>query len=367
MEQDKTSIGIIGLGLIGGSIARALKRSGKDYVISAFDCDEDAIQMALDNKTIDKKVKNIREDFSSCNIIFLCIPVNTMEPILKELIPCLLPQCILTDVGSTKGEVVALIKEMNLDHRFIGGHPLAGSEKSGFSASKANLFENAYYCFTPTDKTVYAAIEFLKSIIKDIGAIPIEISPEEHDRAVAVISHVPHIVAALLVNLVGRLDSPQNVMKTIAAGGFKDVTRIASSSPELWAGICISNRKTILEILPALVDALKSFEDDLKVGQKIEIQAFFNSARALRSTFSEHKSLIQRTFDILVDVDDRPGIIAVIASALASKNVNIKNIGIINNRENEEGALQIKFEDEKSRSLGVRTLNHLGYRARKKE
>jgi prephenate dehydrogenase len=270
-------------------------------------------------------------------------------------------------VGSTKSDVHSFINDMKLNSRFIGGHPLAGSEKSGFSASRANLFENAYYCITPTDSTTEESKANLISIVKDMGAIPLEITPEEHDRAVAAISHIPHVIAALLVNLTGKLDDSRNIMKTLAAGGFKDLTRIASSSPELWEGICFSNRDEIIEILKELEHGIKSFENDLKDGSKEAVRDFFKSARDLRNTFSERKSLIQKTFDISVDVDDRPGIIAVIASALAKENINIKNIGILNSRENEEGALEIQFENEESRNLGLKTLVKLGYNAKEKE
>ncbi|HBR03323.1 MAG TPA: prephenate dehydrogenase/arogenate dehydrogenase family protein [Ruminiclostridium sp.] len=361
------NIGIIGLGLIGGSVARALKRCGKGYTIYAYDRDEQTLHEALAEKIIDHMILSLKEDLSKCGLIFLCIPVNIMEATLAELMPGLSPQCILTDAGSTKGEVAEFIEKIGLEDRFIGGHPLAGSEKSGFSASKANLFENAFYCLAPTLKTPQGAMDYLKDVIKDMGAIPLEMSPEEHDRAVAVISHVPHIVAALLVNLTGSLDNPQNTMKTIAAGGFKDITRIASSSPELWTGICFSNRDEILGALSELEKALTRFKKALKCGDLKEVQHFFSAAGRLRSTFSDRKSLIQKTFDILVDVDDRPGIIAVISSALAKENINIKNIGILNNREHEEGALEIQFEDEGSRFHGITTLSRLGYSVKKKE
>ncbi len=363
MASKKTSIGIIGLGLIGGSIARALKRCGDRYVITAWDQDEDNLKKACSEGVIDHRAPLLREGLSDLDIIFLCVPVSAMQSILLELIPYLSPRCILTDVGSTKGEVLDLISAIKLSQPFIGGHPLAGSEKSGYLASKANLFENVYYCLTPIEGTEIDALERLRALVRDMGAIPMEISPEEHDRVTAAISHVPHVMAALLVNLVGSLDNPRSTMKTIAAGGFKDITRIASSSPDLWTGICLSNKAKILETLSFLGNALTDFEADLMTENKTGIQAFFDSARTLRNSFSERKSLIQRTFDILVDVDDKPGIIAVIASALAHENINIKNIGILNNRENEEGALQIQFENEESRRRGIETLNKLGYRS----
>ena len=147
---------------------------------------------------------------------------------------------MITDVGSTKGDVYRIMAEMGVSGQFIGGHPLAGSEKSGYSAAKANLFENAFYVITPDENTADNNKQLLLGVIRDLKAIPLEMTPLEHDRVTAAISHVPHVVASLLVNLVNKLDGPNGYMKTIAAGGFKDITRIASSSPELWAGICLS-------------------------------------------------------------------------------------------------------------------------------
>lgn len=367
MTMSSSKIGIIGLGLIGGSIARALKRSDGSYIIKAWDTNADNIKNALSDKAIDEYAISLKDDFFDCDVVFLCVPVFAMREIINEIRDSLSPKCILTDVGSTKSDVAQLVDEMKLKNYFIGGHPLAGSEKSGFSASRANLFENAYYCLTPTKDTNKDILNTLRKIVTEMGAIPIEISPEEHDRVVAAISHVPHVIAALLVNLIGKLDGPDNIMKTIAAGGFKDLTRIASSSPGLWAGICMSNKEIILETLNLLGEELKRFEADLKSGKKENMESFFASARDLRSAFAEGKSIFQKTFDITVDVDDRPGIIAEIASALAKKNINIKNIGILNNRESEDGALEIQFENEGSRLQGLETLNAMGYMAKPKE
>ncbi|NLL96060.1 MAG: prephenate dehydrogenase [Clostridiaceae bacterium] len=366
MELTVKKIGIIGLGLIGGSIAKALKRNGKGYIIKAWNRDKRVLETGLSEKAIDEYSLSLKDGFSDCDVIFLCVPVFAMKDVINELSGSIQPHCILTDAGSTKMDVISIVNEMGIANPFIGGHPLAGSEKSGFAASRANLFENAYYCLTPNEKTDEKALNILKELVKNMGAIPIEITPFEHDRATAVISHVPHVIASLLVNLVGQLDGPDNIMKTIAAGGFRDITRIASSSPELWSGICLSNKDIILDTLKALLNGLKDFEENLRTENKETIERFFASARDLRNSFAEGKNLYHKTFDIVVDVDDKPGIIAVIATALAEKNINIKNIGILHNRESDEGALEIQFEDEKSRSLGLEILNNLGYRAKSK-
>lgn len=366
MEGSVKKIGIIGLGLIGGSIAKALKRSDKGYMIKAWDKDEISLRTGLSEKAIDEYSLSLKDVFSDCDVIFLCVPVHAMEDILSELAGYISPDCILTDAGSTKMDVISIINDAGLKNPFIGGHPLAGSEKSGFSFSRANLFENAYYCLTLTDQTSQKALPAVKELVVDMGAIPIEITPFEHDRATAAISHVPHVIASLLVNMVGKLDGPDNIMKTIAAGGFKDLTRIASSSPELWTGICLSNKNIILDTLKALYNDLKGFEENLRNESRETMKEFFASARDLRNSFAEGKNLFQKTFDITVDVDDKPGIIAVIATALAEKNINIKNIGILNSREADDGALEIQFENEESRQQGLDTLNTLGYRAKPK-
>lgn len=367
MNISVKKIGVIGLGLIGGSIARALKRSDKNYIIKAWDKDKKNLEQGFEEKVIDEYIFSIKEGFFECDVIFLCIPVFAMKEILDELLISISPNCILTDVGSTKSDVVALINEMKVKNPFIGGHPLAGSEKSGFAASRVNLFENAYYCLTPTENTDDEILKKLRDIVTDLGAIPIDMTPSEHDRVTAAISHVPHVIAASLVNLIDELDSPDNVMKTISAGGFKDLTRIASASPGLWAGICLSNREKILDTLLSFREGLKRFENDLESRNRKSIEEFFASAREIRNALSDGKNIFQKTYAITVDVDDRPGIIALIATALANKNINIKNIGILNSRETEEGALEIQFESEESRLQGLETLSRLGYQAKLKE
>lgn len=363
--KDNLTVGVAGLGLIGGSVALALKSRSERYRIVAWDRKREVLDRAVLDKAVDVAVYPDFAKFSSCDIVFLCVPVFAMEDVLERLVPHLSDECLITDVGSTKSDVCRIMERAGVSSRYIGGHPLAGSEKSGYSAAKANLFENAYYVITPAEDAPGFKKRLLIDVIRDLGAIPIEMTPSEHDRVTAAISHVPHVVASLLVNLVKKLDGPQEHMKTIAAGGFKDITRIASSSPELWAGICMSNRDRILETISAMESQLSDFCGMLRDGNREGLVGFFSSAREYRNSFSDmQKSIIERYFDIVVDVEDRPGIIATIATALAQKGINIKNIGIVHSRENEEGALEIRFEDEEARNAGLETLITMGYRAK---
>ena len=363
--KDQLTIGLAGLGLIGGSIAHALKRTGGRYRIAAWNRNREAVDQALSDGVVDIAVSNGFAEFQLCDIIFLCVPVYAMKDLLEEIKPCLRPDCVITDVGSTKGDVYRIVSEAGVSGQFIGGHPLAGSEKSGYSAAKANLFENAYYVITPDENTPEYNKQLLLSVIRDLRAFPLEMTPDEHDRVTAAISHVPHVVASLLVNLVRELDGPEGHMKTIAAGGFKDITRIASSSPDLWAGICLSNRDMILETLSAMESQLSDFRGKLKNMDREELIRFFMTARTFRNSIEDMpKSIIGKQYDIVVAVEDKPGIIATIATALAQKGINIKNIGIVHSRENEEGALEIRFEDEESMKAGMETLSALGYGVR---
>lgn len=360
----RMTVGVAGLGLIGGSIAKALKRTGKGYEIAAWDYCADSICRAQTEEVIQVPVSSDFHEFSDCRIVFICVPVHAFRDVIAKLKPVIRSDCLITDVASTKGDVERIIRDMGLEHQYAGGHPLAGSELSGYQASKANLFENAYYVITE-NPLCQVDTALLKEIIQDIGAIPLVMDAEQHDRATAVISHVPHVVASLLVNLVDKLDGPEGYMKTLAAGGFKDITRIASSSPELWTGISMTNQRAILATLQELRTILAGFESNLAQLNEEPIKDFFARARSLRSTFSDkNKGILQKTYDIVVDVEDKPGIIAIISTALAAQGINIKNIGIINNRENDEGALEIRFENEDAMNRGMSTLKGLGYEAK---
>lgn len=352
------------MGLIGGSLAKALKRTGKGYEVIAWNRCSEPILQAIKDGVVDRQVSEDFHEFSGCRILFVCVPVDCIHDCVERVKPFLSEDCLLTDVGSTKGDVEKVIASLGLCAQFVGGHPLAGSEQSGYGASKANLFENAYYVMTANSKNKIDP-SLLKTIIQDIGAIPLEMDAAEHDRVVAAISHVPHVVASLLVNLVQKLDGPQAFMKTLAAGGFKDITRIASSSPQLWTAISLANSEAVLETLGAMKNLLESFEEDLRHNGKDALTAYFTDAKNYRNAFSDlNKGILQKTYDMVVDVEDKPGIIAAIATAFAEQSINIKNIGINNSREHDEGALEIRFENEESRTRGLHTLLKLGYAAK---
>lgn len=354
--------GFIGLGLIGGSIARAIHAKLPDTHIIAYDTNTDSLELALQEGVIQEACSQIGEAFGSCDYLFLCAPVSHNDQNLLMLKEYLSPETILTDVGSVKTGIHKHIESIGLNKQFIGGHPMTGSERFGYSNSKASLFENAYYILTPTREVPTEKISAYQTLVQTIGAIPLVLPYEQHDYVTAAISHLPHVIAASLVNLVKNADSKEGIMKMIAAGGFKDITRIASSSPTMWQQICLTNTKNISSLLEQYIRNLTVFKKELDARQTDTLYHFFDEARTYRESFIIASSgPIKTEYVITVDIADKPGSIAAIASLLADHDVSIKNIGINHNRELAEGALRIEFYDDTATDRAIKILREHEY------
>lgn len=355
-------IGIVGLGLIGGSLAKALKANNRHTRIVACDTNAADLGKALTEHVIDVGSDIPNRSFSNCSLIFLCIPVSAIHEVASALVPFLSDECLLVDTGSTKREVMELFSQMGFRHRFIGGHPMTGSERSGYSASRANLFENAWFVLTPYPETSADALGRVSNQVCGTGAMPIQMEASEHDHAAALISHMPHAIASLLVETVRDSDTGNGILRRLAAGGFKDITRIASSSPGLWSGISLSNRTPLRDALLQFRTGIDRFLHMLEVGDENGLLTFFQSAGTWRDALSVVRTeRYMAAAEITVDVEDKPGIIASIAAALAARDINIKNIGINHVREEDEGALLIRFESSEERDFATSVLSEAGY------
>ncbi len=342
-------IGFIGLGLIGGSIARALRENISEIYMTAYDINGTALDKALQDGVIDQAAEQIDGRFSDCDYLFLCAPVQKNDANLETVKKFISPSCTLTDVGSVKTDIHQHIAKVGLEAQFIGGHPMAGSERFGYANSKAKLLENAYYILTPTGQTLPERLEAYRTLVESMGAIPLILDYQQHDYVTAGISHLPHVIAASLVNLVRESDNEDGIMKLVAAGGFKDITRIASSSAAMWQQICLTNTENISRLLGDYIGSLSKIKDQLDARQEDALYRLFDSARVYRDSFINASSgPIKRVYSFNIDIDDRPGMLAQVATALAFNNINIKNIGIVHNREYEEGVLRIEFYDEAS-------------------
>lgn len=357
---------IIGLGLIGGSLAKALtERLGADD-ITGVDLDSASIDMAVKDGSISRGFTHLNEQVWNSDVIFLCTPVKKAVEYLEVLAANAKQGCIVTDVCSTKVEIVEYANTMTTPLRFVGGHPMAGTENAGYAASFPHLFENAYYILAPGSSSDVEALHFLEELIKGIGGIPVILEADEHDKITGSISHVPHIIAAALVNLVREKDSPEGKMQMLAAGGFKDITRIASSSPELWESIILSNRERVMDILKGYIELLEQFGKYVENRDSSQIRRFFKTSRDYRNGFAAgKKSLILPQYEIIADVVDKPGIIGEIATLLGKNDINIKNINVSNSREFEEGCLKIALTDAETEEAAYRLLSSHGYKVYK--
>lgn len=279
------TIGFLGLGLIGGSIARSIRKNFPSCRIIVYSRrkNEDLLQGQKDG-IISDITYSIDARFSECDIIFLCAPVLQNIQFLEQLKPLINKTCIITDVGSVKGNIHKEVERLELEAQFIGGHPMAGSEKTGFANSSEDLLQDSYYLLTPCKTTAEEKVLFLKKILSGTGAIFATVDAGLHDDITAAISHVPHIVAASLVNMVRENDTSNELMKTFAAGGFKDITRIASSSPEMWESICLSNADSIDHFLSLMIDELTKMRSYIANEQGSEINRFFASSREYRDS-----------------------------------------------------------------------------------
>ena len=355
-------VGFIGLGLIGGSIAKKMKADHPDIHIYATAHHEETVKEAYREGLIDNDTLLPLTAFHDCDIIFLCAPVQRNLDYLSELKDIIQKDCYITDVGSTKTEIHEEVIRLGLEANFIGGHPMTGSEKPGILAADKTLLENAYYIITPTAITPQSDVEDFREFIRSLGSIPLILDYKTHDYSTAAISHLPHMIAYSLVNLVQQIDDDNETMKSIAAGGFKDITRIASSSPVMWQNICASNREQILVLMDKYTALLSRLRSYIEASDEQALLDFFQSAKDYRDSLSLPNIKTESTYyELFVDLPDETGGIAKVSRILADAGISIKNIGIVNNREFEEGILHISFADERSRSKAKELLDAQGY------
>ncbi len=353
----------LGFGLIGGSIARAIRSCQPDAYICAWARHRENIEPAINDGTLNKIADSLTSDIEDADVIFLCAPTRSNIDNLQTIAPLTRKDTLITDVGSVKGDIQAAADELGISGHFLGGHPMTGRETTGYASSDAMILENAYYILTPSDKTAPEYTESMTELVKAIRSIPIISKPHEHDYATAAISHVPHLIAAALVTTVRDADNEDNFMKTIAAGGFKDLTRIASSDPAMWESICRSNTANIRTMLKRYRDELSRIDKLLEDKDFESINTLFKESGAYRGGMSERRtSAIPRSYMLYVDIPDEAGEIAMVATLLAASAISIKNIGIIHNREQAEGALCIVFHDEATMKAAIPVLQRHNYK-----
>lgn len=348
----KGRVFVIGLGLIGGSLALCIKKEHPEAEIIGFDINREQARLAKMLGVIDEIAENIPDGAQESDLIIISAPVNDTKSIIQALSKLTLkPDVLITDTGSTKQKIVEMatkLKERGIT--FIGGHPMAGSHKSGVSAAKEILFENAFYLLTPEDHITSEKIELLKAWLIGTKAKFLTISPQEHDYLTGVISHFPHIIAASIVRQTERLSGNENIIPRLAAGGFRDITRIASSSPQMWKDILMHNRENLIKLLNQWQEEMNFVKELLEEGNEKGILEYFSQAKQFRDGLpTKEKGAIPAFYDLFVDIPDYPGVVSEITGYLAMEKISITNIRILETREDIHGVLVISFQTDEDR------------------
>ncbi len=290
MKTIKT-VCIIGMGLIGGSIGMALKKNRLVEKVIGLGRNIQRLNQALTANACDEVTTHIAKGVHDADLVFLAVPVNIIPSILKRIIPLVKKECIISDVGSVKEELTNTSEEiisswtsMHSDAHinFVGGHPMAGSEQSGVEAAREDLFLNATCILTPTKNTNNNALSSVSSLWQQIGANVLIMPPDTHDSLVASSSHLPHIIAASMVNLIEKLSRKNKHISGTLAGSFNDITRVASSNPELWTNLCIANKKNILIALQEFILLMLNMAEHISESDERLLNNDFKTARNSR-------------------------------------------------------------------------------------
>ena len=316
---------VVGTGLIGASIALGLR--GQGWHVTGVDTDADRAEEALRRGVLDAV-----GDDPSAEITFVATPVSTVAEAARRAVA---GGGVVTDVGSVKAPVVAAVASP----RFIGGHPMAGSEQEGLLGADGALFVGATWVLTPTEHTDANAYARVRAVVSSLGADVVAIPPERHDALVAVVSHVPHLTAATLMGLAAEGAVEDAALLRLAAGGFRDMTRVAAGHPGIWPDICAENRSAIVDALDRLVGALADVRQVVSAGDRAGLLRMLETARTARTNLPARVAHPEDLVEVRVPVADRPGVLAEVTTLAGELDVNIADLEIAHSAEGARGVL----------------------------
>jgi len=352
---------IIGIGLIGGSLGLALCGRNLARQVIGVDPDPENRRLAEERGAAHLLTDAAGEAVRGAELVVLATPVGSIPAVLAEITPHLRPGTVVTDVGSVKKAVVdRAAAAMPSGVFFVGGHPMAGSERSGMAGADPYLFENAYYIITPAPEVPEEALQRVYALATGVGARVVRMNAEEHDRAVAAVSHLPHLTAAALVNTLAALPAREKFLP-LAAGGFRDTTRVAAGNAAVWRDIFLTNRQAVLDVLAVFHRQVMLLEEAVAAEDMRTITALLEQAgRVRRSLPARARGYLPPLFELVVTVPDRPGMIAEVAGPPGRAGINIADIEILRVREGEGGTIRLAFATENERDQAAAILKQNG-------
>lgn len=330
-------VAVIGTGLIGGSVGLALRRAGAEVL--GYDRDVVRAADAKERGAVDDFAGSVREVVSDVDAAIVSVPVGDVAGLVVEALEAGAP--VVTDVGSVKTPIVNAVGETRADlaPRFVGGHPMAGSEQDGIAGADADLFVGATWVLTPTEYTEIGAFTTLRSLVADLGAEVVAMTPEHHDALVAVVSHVPQLAATTLMDVAAGSGEEHAMLLRLAAGGFRDMTRIAAGHPAIWPDICVANRDAIVKVLDDYLNALSRVRALVDGGNRAALLDVLERARAARRNLPVGAPAGEELAEVRVPVPDRPGVLAEVTTLAGSLGINIADLEIAHSLEGTGGVL----------------------------
>jgi prephenate dehydrogenase len=335
------NITVIGLGLIGGSLAMAIKGLEDDFIITGYDIESETMNIAKYRSIIDNMALDYKEAVMDADLIIIATPISKIILVVNSIKDHLKNGVIITDVGSAKKKIVKKVNSLLPENAFfIGGHPMAGSENEGVLSARSDLFKNAFYILTPTENTISEHLLALHNLFTKIGARVIPISPGEHDENVALISHLPHILSTTLIELVDDRQKELKNLLRLCAGGFRDMTRIAASNTKMWLDITLENREELIKSIDLYIDYLNNFKSGLSEDNADYIEKHYVKARKARINLPKYvEKDISKLYELKIAIPDRSGVLSDITLALSSKGINIEDISIFHSTEYSDGGI----------------------------
>jgi prephenate dehydrogenase len=358
------NICVIGLGLIGGSLAMALKNLENGFVITGYDKEGEAMNIARYRNIIDNVASDYEEAVKDADLIIIATPVSKIAEVVESIKKYLKEGVIITDVGSAKEKIVSKVNSMLPEEAFfIGGHPMAGSENEGVLSAKPDLFKNAFYILTPTESTRTEHLLALHNLFTRIGARVISIKAGEHDENVALISHLPHILSTNLVELVEDRQKELKNLLRLCAGGFRDMTRIATSNTRMWLDITLENRDELIKSIDLYIDYLKRFKKGLTENNSQFIWEHYKKAQAARINLPKYvEKDISKLYELKIAIPDRSGVLSDITLAISSRGINIEDISIFHSTEfSGGGILKLLIQGDKESQAARQAIEEAGF------
>lgn len=319
---------VVGLGLIGGSVALGLRAAR--WSVTGEDRDDATASEALSLGAIESTQRH-----TATKLVVVCVPSSDVPAVARHQLADAPDDVVVTDVAGVKARIVEAVD----DERFLGGHPMAGSEQHGLRGARADLFVGASWVLTPTPATTPERYATLVSMVRDLGATSLALTAADHDRLVAMVSHVPHLVAGAMMNEAAQLAESDAALLRLAAGGFRDMTRVAAGHPAIWPDLCVDNRDAILAGLAALRGRLATLEAAIAGKDRATILQELSSASAARRNLPSSTPDPTQLAVLRVPVPDRPGVLAEVTTLASDANLNIYDLEIAHSQEGNAGVL----------------------------